>query len=124
MFSWRSRSASVSSSSALALPRRNLLKIKPVLELDKEGYIVTKEKIRTYSKAIETLIELVLEQIKDQKRVIIFGFHSLKEDTIKEVLDKIKEARPDIESVEVHYITPAVGAHIGAGVIGVGSFIL
>ena len=102
----------------------NLLKIKPVLELDKEGYIVTKEKIRTYSKALETLVELALEQIKDQKNVMIFGFHSLKEDTIKEVIAKIKEARPDIENIEVHYITPAVGAHIGAGVIGVGSFIL
>lgn len=102
----------------------NLLKIKPVLELDKEGYIVTKEKIRTYSKALETLVELALEQIKDQKNVMIFGFHSLKEDTIKEVLAKIKEARPDIDNIEVHYITPAVGAHIGAGVIGVGSFIL
>ena len=80
--------------------------------------------LKWYLEHQSTLVELVLEQIKDQKRVIIFGFHSLKEDTIKEVLDKIKEARPDIENVEVHYITPAVGAHIGAGVIGVGSFIL
>ena len=102
----------------------NILKIKPVLELDSDGYIVTKEKIRTYSKAIDKLIELVLEQIKDKQNVIMFGFHSLKEDTIKNVLEKIKEARPDILNVEIHYITPAVGAHIGAGVIGVGTYIL
>ena len=102
----------------------NLLKIKPVLELDEQGYIVTKEKVRTYSKAIETLIELVLENIKDQKNILMFGFHSLREDAVKEVLGKIKEVRPDIENIEIHYITPAVGAHIGAGVIGVGTYIL
>lgn len=102
----------------------NLLKIKPVLELNEEGYIVTKEKIRTYAKAVEKIIELTLEHIENKENVLLFGFHSLKEDVVKEVIEKIKEARPDIKNIDIHYITPAVGAHIGAGVIGVGSFIL
>lgn len=102
----------------------NLLKIKPVLELNEEGYIVTKEKIRTYAKAVEKIIELTLEHIENKEKVVLFGLHSLKEDAIKAVIEKIKEARPDIKNIDIHYITPAVGAHIGAGVIGVGSFIL
>lgn len=102
----------------------NLLKIKPVLELNEEGYIVTKEKIRTYAKAVEKIIELTLEHIENKEKVVLFGFHSLKEDAIKAVIEKIKEARPDIKNIDIHFITPAVGAHIGAGVIGVGSFIL
>ena len=102
----------------------NLLKIKPVLELNEEGYIVTKEKVRTYSKAVETITGLILEHIKDHDKVFVFGLHSLKEETIKEVINNIKASRPDIENIEIHYITPAVGAHIGAGVIGVAAFIL
>lgn len=102
----------------------NLLKIKPVLELNEEGYIVTKEKIRTYAKAVEKIIELTLEHIENKEKVVLFGLHSLKEDAIKAVIEKIKEARPDIKNIDIHFITPAVGAHIGAGVIGVGSFIL
>ena len=102
----------------------SLLKIKPVLELDKEGRIVTKEKVRTYSKAVERSIELLLEYIKDKENINLLGFHSLKEDVVKEVVRKIQEARPDVTDVEIHFITPAVGAHIGAGVIGIGAIIL
>lgn len=102
----------------------SLLKIKPVLELDDEGRIVTKEKVRTYSKAVERVVELILEFVQNKKNIKLIGFHSLKEEVVKEVIKKVLEARPDIVDVEIHYITPAVGAHIGAGVIGVGAFIL
>ena len=102
----------------------SLLKIKPVLELDKEGRIVTKEKVRTYSKAVERAIELLLEYVDGKKNIKLLGFHSLKEDVVKEVVKKIQEARPDIVDVEIHFITPAVGAHIGAGVIGIGAIVL
>ena len=84
----------------------SLLKIKPVLELDKEGRIVTKEKVRTYSKAVERSIELLLEYIKDKENIKLLGFHSLKEDVVKEVVRKIQEARPDVTDVEIHFITP------------------
>lgn len=102
----------------------SLLKIKPVLELDKEGRIVTKEKVRTYSKAVERAIELLLEYIDGKENIKLVGFHSLKEDVVKEVIKKIQEARPDILDTEIHFITPAVGAHIGAGVIGIGAIVL
>lgn len=102
----------------------SLFKIKPVLELDKEGRIVTKEKVRTYSRAVERAIELLLEYIKGKEKVKLLGFHSLKEEVLEEVIKKIKEAQPDITDIEIHFITPAVGAHIGAGVIGIGAIIL
>ncbi|MBQ8292664.1 MAG: DegV family protein [Bacilli bacterium] len=102
----------------------SLLKIKPVLELDTEGRIVTKEKVRTYSKAVERTIELLLEFMEGKQNIKLIGFHSLKEETVKAVVKKIQEARPDITDVEIHFITPAVGAHIGAGVIGFGVMVL
>ena len=41
-----------------------------------------------------------------------------------EVIDQIKEKRPDITNIPIHYITPAVGAHIGCGVVGICAFLL
>ncbi len=102
----------------------SLLKIKPVLELNKEGQIVTKEKIRTYTKAIDRVVELILNYLEGKKNIKLFGFHSLKEEIVKEIISKIQESRPDVKDVEIHFITPAVGAHIGAGVIGIGAFVL
>lgn len=100
-----------------------LLKIKPILELTNEGKIVTLEKVRIYHKAVSRLIEIVLEFIEGHQDIEIFCIHSLKLDTVEEIIKKIKEARPDITKIDIHYITPAVGAHIGSGVVGVGAFL-
>lgn len=101
-----------------------LLKVKPILEINKLGKIVTLEKVKTYKRALDRTIELILKYIGKHKKVKLLGFHSLNIEAIEYVLSAIKEARPDITDVEIHYITPAVGAHIGSGVIGIGAFLL
>lgn len=101
-----------------------LFKIKPILELTKEGKIQSKEKVKTYQKAVNRAIELMLEYIKGHNNVQLFVFHSIKLETVEYVIEKIKEARTDITDIPIHYITPAVGAHIGCGVIGIAAFLL
>ncbi|HOI47624.1 MAG TPA: DegV family protein [Bacilli bacterium] len=101
-----------------------MLKIKPVLELNKEGRIVSKEKIKTHRKAIERIVELILEDTKYAKKIKLMVFHSSREDGAKELAETLKQARPDVSDIEIHFITPAVGAHVGYGVLGVGCFIL
>lgn len=101
-----------------------LLKIKPVLELTKDGRIVTFEKVKAHRRAVERVIELILNEIKDAKKLKLFIFHTVRENDAKE-LAKFFEAKIQIEkSIEVHMITPAVGAHIGCGVLGVGYYVL
>jgi DegV family protein with EDD domain len=102
----------------------SLLKIKPVLELDREGRIVPKKKIRTQKRALERALEMVMDEIRDAKRVHIIVEHTLAEEKAKEVVRFFKENCPNAVAVELHPVTPAVGAHIGCGVIGFGYFIL
>lgn len=100
-----------------------LLKIKPVLELTKDGRIVSFEKIKTHRKAVERMVELILEEIKDAKKLKLFVLHTVREEAAKE-LAKFFEAKIQAEKeIEVHMITPAVGAHIGCGVLGIGYYI-
>jgi DegV family protein with EDD domain len=101
-----------------------MLKIKPVLELTREGKIVSKEKIKTHRRAIERIVEIVLDEIKDVKNVKMFVLHALREDGANEIVETLKTARPNLGDIEVHFITPAVGAHVGYGVLGIGFFIL
>ena len=82
------------------------------------------EKVRTYQKAVDTLIDLILKYIEKSSNVQLFAFHSIKQETIEYVIDQIKEKRPDITNIPIHYITPAVGAHIGCGVVGICAFLL
>jgi DegV family protein with EDD domain len=65
----------------------SLLKIKPVLELDKEGRIVPKVKVRTQRKALEVATQMFMEEIKDAKKVYIIVEHTLAEEKGKELND-------------------------------------
>jgi DegV family protein with EDD domain len=102
----------------------SLLKVKPVLELTKEGKIVSKEKIRTHSKAVERALEMFMDEIKDAKKVKILVFHTAREQDAKELVKRLQAECKNAETIELHSVTPAVGAHIGCGIIGFGYFIL
>ena len=95
-----------------------VLKIKPILELTKEGTIELKEKKRTKTKAVNHLLALVQDQVKDTPHTLFL----LYSDNHAEVaayesmfpLDAIRKAR------YLSPLTPVVGAHTGPGVIGIG----
>lgn len=101
-----------------------MFKIKPILELNKEGKIVSKEKVKTHKKAIERALELFCSEVKEAKKIKTLVFHTLREDEAKAIADYIQKECPNSLPVEIHMITPAVGAHIGCGVLGFGYFIL
>lgn len=102
----------------------NLLKIKPILELNSEGKIVQFEKIKTSRKARQRVVELVLEHVKEKENVKIMLFHTLALEAVEEIKQMVFEARPDIKEVEIYYVTPAVGAHVGCGVAGIAAMVL
>lgn len=101
-----------------------LMKIKPVLELTSEGKIVSFEKIKTHRRAVERAIELVLGEIAGFKKVKLLIFHTVRENDAQELAKLMNEKASNAFETEVHMITPAVGAHIGCGVLGIGYFIL
>lgn len=98
-----------------------LLKIKPILILNQEGKIVPFKKGRTHKQALKDTISLLYDDLKGVKNVKIFIYHTLREeDAIKIKNDLLK----DFNDVSVHVVTPAVGAHIGCGILGFGYYIL
>lgn len=101
-----------------------LLKIKPVLEINKEGQIVTFEKIKTHTKAVERSKQLIVEEVAGYKKVKLILFHTCREEDAKEIKQYFENTLTNLSDVEVHMITPAVGAHIGLGVLGMGYYIL
>lgn len=102
----------------------SLVRVKPILQLSDEGKIVTFEKVRTHSKAISRILELIQNESKDYKKVLYIVLHTKRLDNANEIADKIKEIQPNALRVEVATITPTVGAHIGCGVLGIGRIIL
>ncbi|MDY0075046.1 MAG: DegV family protein [Acholeplasmataceae bacterium] len=99
-----------------------LLKIKPLLHVQRDGSLVPFEKIRTTSKAQQRLIEVIKHDV-DGKNVIMFIAYTNNLERAKEIKKEIQTFRPDI-SVELVPLTPVVGAHAGPGTLGVGYIVL
>ncbi len=99
-----------------------LLKIKPLLHVQRDGSLVPFEKIRTTSKAQQRLLEVVKHDV-DGKNVIMFIAYTNNLDKAQEIKQQIQSFRPDI-TVELVPLTPVVGAHAGPGTLGVGYIVL
>lgn len=99
----------------------SMLKIKPLLELGDDGKIVGKEKIRTTKKAIQRVITSFLEDTdggKNSKYTFIFNTDA------PELLTYVKKALElegfDTSNIIDAPVSPAIGCHVGKGVIGIG----
>lgn len=98
----------------------SLVKIKPILKLKAPtGSIEVYEKVRTHNKALERIKQLVKEFADDAKQVIYIVLHSDCEDKAKELLDELKTTCKNGVRFDLTTITPTVGAHVGAGVLGI-----
>ncbi|WP_025724573.1 DegV family protein [Acholeplasma granularum] len=97
-----------------------LAKIKPILNLDKNGYITTKEKVRVHSKAIERMFEMIKDEAKDAKKVTYMVLHTNRLNDALEFKKKIETELSNVKQVLVSTITPTVGAHIGSKILGAG----
>ncbi len=99
-----------------------LLKIKPLLHIQRDGSLVPFEKIRTTGKAQQRLVEVVSHDIEG-KNVVMFIVYTNNREKAEEIKAQFLAVRPDI-SVEVVPLTPVVGAHAGPGTLGVGYIVL
>ncbi len=99
-----------------------LLKIKPLLHVQRDGSLVPFEKIRTTSKAQQRLLEVVKHDV-DGKNVIMFIAYTNNLEKAQEIKQQIQAFRADI-TVELVPLTPVVGAHAGPGTLGVGYIVL
>ena len=99
-----------------------LLKLRPVLIIDKEGKVTTLEKQRTTKKSMERLVELYKNETKG-KNVVTCVIHADNPAGVEFLRDEIKKIFPD-RVVEDVPLTPVVGTHAGPKAIGIGYIII
>lgn len=102
----------------------SLLQIKPILEINKDGYIVIKQKERTQRRALEALKKLFIEKTKNSNNVVLTVYHTCREEDANNLLAEYMKEFPCVKEGNVSMISPAVGAHIGCNVLGIGVFVL
>jgi DegV family protein with EDD domain len=95
-----------------------MLKLKPLLEVNKEGKVVTLDKIRTTQKARAVMLDRFLEEIAG-KDVEVFLIYTNNYDELIEFKNELilKSGLKDVRMVP---LTPVVGCHAGPGTMGLG----
>lgn len=100
----------------------SMLKIKPLLHISKEGKVESIEKIRTFKKAVDRVIEMFLEETEN-KSIDPFICHANNPSMVSYIEARIREKRPEIKQIFSMPLTPAVGAHAGPKAIGLGYYV-
>jgi DegV family protein with EDD domain len=93
------------------------LMVKPLLNIT-DGRIAPLEKVRTASRALARLEELVLELAGDQE--LDLAIQHLSAPVRAETLAaRLRERLPRLRDLHVGEVGPAIGAHVGPGMLGV-----
>ncbi len=92
----------------------SMLNIKPLLILE-DGDIVALEKVRTRAKAVEKLVEFIVEFTHIEKMTIL---HSTTPEDVNLLIEQVNLALPNLD-MQVELYGPALGTHLGPGALGV-----
>jgi DegV family protein with EDD domain len=92
------------------------LNVKPVLAVQ-DGHIEAVEQIRTKKKALERVLELVVEQTTGKTPIHLAALHASAEEEAQTLLEKATKELDAIESI-MSTVSPVVGTHAGPGTVG------
>lgn len=93
------------------------LEIKPILTLSREGKIEALEKVRTKKKAVQRLMDLVVEKAAG-KHAHIGILHAQAPEDAQAIHSALVE-RVDAAEMEIDQLTPVIGTHVGPGTLGI-----
>lgn len=94
------------------------LNLKPVLEVV-DGAIEPVERVRTKSKAIARLVEVLEERVAGRSPLRVAAIHANALDEAKQLKALVDEHFKPLESV-ITDVSPSVGTHTGPGTLGLG----
>ncbi|MEZ0180229.1 DegV family protein ['Camptotheca acuminata' phytoplasma] len=98
------------------------LRIKPILQVNDQGKIVLIDKKITIEKAFRSMISKIKDYVKDQKFLI--HLYTTGNPDLKSRFKILLQKEFNLDDILEIPSTPAIGAHVGNNVLGVGVIIL
>jgi DegV family protein with EDD domain len=96
-----------------------MLNLKPILSVQ-EKKIEAVERVRSMSKAINRLIEIVEQQAGDSKKVHVGVIHANAPDEANKLLERLRDRLNVSDSAicMIGEVSPVIGTHTGPGTVG------
>jgi len=95
----------------------NVLQIVPIITL-KDGLVAEHSKVRTFSRAVDQIIEIVKSKVPQKKHARCAVMHSLAPELAAKVRERL-EVAIEPASMITTIAGPTVGTHAGPGAVGV-----
>lgn len=92
------------------------LNIKPILEV-RGGKVEAVERVRTRSKSLQRVVEMVGERIAGKQPVRLATLHADAPDDARQILELANQRFNPVESI-FSEVSPVVGTHAGPGTVG------
>lgn len=96
----------------------NILDIKPVLHVDRDGRLVPVLKVKGRKKSIRTLLEKMEELIVNLEQQVVAVSHSDSDEESQYIVEMIRSKFP-VKDIIVNQIGPVIGSHSGPGTLAV-----
>ena len=92
------------------------LNFKPILEV-KDGAFEGLERVRTRVKALNRLVELLIERVGDRRPIHLGVLHANAQELAEDLLEMVSQ-KVDLAQSIISELCPAVGVHLGPGAVG------
>ena len=93
------------------------LDIKPLLQIN-DGKIDLVASVRSHSKAVERMIEMVKHDIDGRTPLRISVFHALADEEAASLTTRLQQELNPIENIP-SFVSPVIGTHVGPGTISI-----
>lgn len=103
--------------SAVAATMGTMLDLKPVIVLNREGGMVSVEKIRGRKAALRYLADKTAENIENAPEQELVILHADAIEDAQRLEAMIRERVPEIGGIATHFVGPVIGAHCGPGTV-------
>jgi DegV family protein with EDD domain len=92
------------------------LNLKPILAVQ-AGRVEAIDRVRTKSKALDRVLELVIEQTQGRTPVRLATLHANASQEARELLEKASQQLQPVETI-FSEVSPVIGTHAGPGTVG------
>jgi DegV family protein with EDD domain len=92
------------------------LNLKPILAL-RDGRVEAEDRVRTKSKALDRVLELVSADVKGKSNIRLATLHANAEAEARQLLERASRELCAVESI-LASVSPVVGVHAGPGTVG------
>ena len=104
---------------AMAATVGTMLDLKPIITENREGKLVSSDKVRGRKAALRLIADKAAENIDDPAQAMTIILHADAPEDAARLEAMLRERVPELGEIQTYYVGPVIGAHCGPGTVAI-----